>query len=106
MRLLFRSAYGSGALGGVIELTSKDGRDFTGSKDGIGARVKLGYQSNGEEFSSFNTLYGQSGDLDVLGSFVYRDLGEDLRDGNDADILASKDQVQSGLVKQIGRAHV
>lgn len=93
------AAYGSGALGGVFDLTTRDGRDFTGGENGLGARVKLGYQSNGEEFASFNTLFGQWGGLDALASFVYRDLGEDLEDGRGDDILASKDRIENGLFK-------
>lgn len=93
------AAYGSGALGGVFDLVTQDGRDLTAGEDGLGARIKLGYQSNGEEFASFNTLFGQWGGLDALASFVYRDLGEDLEDGNDDDILASKDRIGNGLFK-------
>lgn len=93
------SVYGSGALGGVFVFETLNGRDLTGGRDGYGARLKGGFQSNGEEWSSFNTLYGQSGRFDFLGSFVYRDVGEDLEDGSGNDILASRDEISNGLVK-------
>jgi len=93
------SVYGSGALGGVFVIETVNGRDLTGNRDGLGARVKGGFQSNGEEWSSFNTVYGQAGAFDLLGSFIYRDVGEDLEDGNDNDILASRDELKNGLVK-------
>jgi len=93
------SVYGSGALGGVFVIETVNGRDLTGGRDGFGARVKGGFQSNGEEWSSFNTLYGQAGKFDFLGSFIYRDVGEDLEDGNGDDILASRDELKNGLVK-------
>lgn len=93
------SVYGSGALGGVFVIETVDGRDLSGDRDGLGARIKGAYQSNGEEWSSFNTVYGQTGAFDFLGSYIYRDVGEDLQDGNGDDILASQDRVENGLVK-------
>ena len=93
------AVYGSGALGGVFVIETVNGRDMTGGRDGVGARFKGSFQSNGEEWSSFNTLYGQAGAFDFLGSFIYRDVGEDLEDGNGDDILASQDEVSNGLVK-------
>lgn len=93
------SVYGSGALGGVFVIETLNGRDLTGGRDGYGARFKGGFQSNGEEWSSFNTLYGQSGRFDFLGSIVYRDVGEDLEDGSGNDILASRDEISNGLFK-------
>ena len=93
------AVYGSGALGGVFVIETVNGRDMTGGRDGFGARLKGSFQSNGEEWSSFNTLYGQAGAFDFLGSFIYRDVGEDLEDGNGDDILASQDEVTNGLVK-------
>ncbi|MCG8435593.1 MAG: TonB-dependent hemoglobin/transferrin/lactoferrin family receptor, partial [Gammaproteobacteria bacterium] len=91
--------YGSGALGGVFALETKDGRDYTGGQDGFGDRIKLGYQSNGEELGIYNTLYGQSNMFDFLFSAVYRDLSEDLEDGDGDDIAATKDQLKNGFLK-------
>ena len=93
------AVYGSGALGGVFVLETVNGRDLTGGRDGVGLRLKGGYQSNGEEWSSFNTAYGQWDSVDALASFVYRDVGEDLEDGDDDPILASRDETLNGLFK-------
>lgn len=93
------SVYGSGALGGAFVIETLNGRDMTGGRDGYGLRLKGGFQNNGEEWSSFNTLYGKSGALDFLGSLIYRDVGDDLEDGNGDDILASRDEITNGLVK-------
>ena len=93
------SVYGSGALGGAFVIETVNGRDMTGGRDGYGLRLKGGFQNNGREWSSLTALYGQSGALDFLGSFVYRDVGEDLEDGNGSDILASRDEISNGLVK-------
>jgi len=93
------AAYGSGALGGVFDIQTKSGRDYTADQDGYGARVKLAWQSNGEEIGSFNTLFAQYGQVDFIGSFVYRDVGEDLQDGDDIPILASQDELRNGFIK-------
>ncbi|QKK03116.1 MAG: TonB-dependent receptor [Pseudomonadota bacterium] len=93
------AVYGSGALGGVFALETVNGRDLTNGRDGIGVRLRGAYQQNADERSGFATGYGQSGRFDWLGSFVYRDAGEDLEDGNGNDILASRDEITNGLIK-------
>lgn len=93
------AVYGSGALGGVFVIETVNGRDMTGGRDGLGLRLRGGFQSNGEEWSSFNTIYGQTGKFDFLGSFIYRDVGEDLEDGSGNDILSSRDEVKNALIK-------
>ncbi|HZC03458.1 MAG TPA: TonB-dependent receptor plug domain-containing protein [Gammaproteobacteria bacterium] len=42
--------YGSGALGGVIALTTKDPSDFLEAKEVLGARLKGGFQSVNDEW--------------------------------------------------------
>lgn len=93
------SVYGSGALGGAFVIETLNGRDLTGDRNGFGARLKGNYQSNGEEGSSFNTLFGQAGMFDFIGSFIHRNVGDDLEDGNGQDILASRDEIDNGLIK-------
>lgn len=99
MRGAGSAIYGSGALGGVFVIESASGRDLTGGQDGVGLRQKLGYRNNGDEWTSFTSVYGQAGSLDVVGSLVYRDVGEDLRDGSGTDILATRDEVTNGMIK-------
>jgi len=93
------SVYGSGALGGVFVIETVNGRNLTAGRDGYGARIKGGFQGNGEEWSSFNTVYGQAGGFDFLGSFIHRDVGDDLEDGNGDDILQTRDEIRNGLIK-------
>lgn len=93
------SVYGSGALGGVFLIETVNGRDLTGGADGLGVRLRASYQDNGDELSGFGTFYGQAGAFDVLGSYLQRDVGEDLQDGAGQDILASRDEVDQGLLK-------
>lgn len=93
------SVYGSGALGGVFLIETVNGRDLTGDVDGLGARLRMSYQDNGDELSGFGTVYGQAGAFDFLGSYLQRDVGEDLQDGAGQDILASRDEVDQGLLK-------
>ena len=90
--------YGSGALGGVIALESLTGRDLTGGQDGFGGRLRGAYMDNGDEFSLFTTLYGQVGGFDLIGSYVSRDFGEDLQDGDGVDIFSTQDDIESGQV--------
>ncbi|HEX7045967.1 MAG TPA: TonB-dependent hemoglobin/transferrin/lactoferrin family receptor [Gammaproteobacteria bacterium] len=91
--------YGSGALGGVISLETKDAADYLDDADVFGLRAKLGYQSNGDELSSYLTAFGQSGAFDVLGSVAWRDVGENFEDGAGNDILATQDRLENGLLK-------
>lgn len=102
------AVYGSGALGGVFVIESVNGRDLTGGVDGAGLRLKAGYQSNGEEWAGYGTLYGQAGAFDGLVSIARRDVGEDLTDGAGDDIFATRDEIANGLVKigfEPGRFH-
>jgi hemoglobin/transferrin/lactoferrin receptor protein len=102
------AVYGSGALGGVFLIESVNGRDLTGGIDGVGVRLKGGYQSNGEEWAGYGTLYGQAGAFDGLVSYVKRDVGEDLTDGGGDAIFATRDEIENGLVKvglEPGRDH-
>lgn len=91
--------YGSGALGGAFVLETVSGRDLTTGAEGLGVRQKVGWQGNGEEWSSFTTGYGQVGRFDVLASYVVRDAGDDLETGAGESILATRDEIGSGLMK-------
>ena len=92
------SVYGSGALGGVFVVETSSGRDLTGGLDGVGVRLKGSYQANGDEWGGFGTVYGQSGMFDYLGSYIQRDVGEDLDDGGGDPILATRDEIRNGLI--------
>lgn len=91
--------YGSGALGGVIALTTVDAADFLEEGETSGVRVKAGYQSVNEEFAISTTGFMRSldGRFDVVGSLTYRD-SSDIDLGNGA-TLPEDEEIKSALVK-------
>jgi hemoglobin/transferrin/lactoferrin receptor protein len=93
------AVYGSGALGGVFVIETVNGRELMADRDGFGGRTKGAFQTNGEEWAGFGSFYGQAGDFDLVGSLIYRDVGEDLRDGRGRDIFASRDEISNALIK-------
>lgn len=90
--------YGSGAIGGVIDITTKSALDYL-DEDGYGARVGAGYRSNGSEAAGALTGFARSGNVDILGSAILRDRSEDLEDGDGDDIFATEDKVESYFSK-------
>ena len=91
--------YGSGALGGVIALTTVDAADFLEPGQTAGVRVKAGYQSVNDEFSITSTGFARShdGKVDVVSSFTHRE-GGDIELGNDT-TLPEQERIKSSLVK-------
>jgi hemoglobin/transferrin/lactoferrin receptor protein len=91
--------YGSGALGGVIALTTVDAADFLEPGQTAGVRLKAGYQSVNDEFTVTSTGFARShdGKVDVVSSFTYRE-GGDIELGNDT-TLPEQEQIKSSLVK-------
>lgn len=93
------AVYGSGALGGVFVIETVNGRDLTGDRDGFGTRLKGSHQSNGDEWGGSAIAYAQAGAFDLLGSYLVRDVGEDLKDGSGEPIAATQDEIGEGLFK-------
>ncbi len=101
------SLYGSGALGGIIALTTVDASDFLAPGETQGVRLKTGYSSATEEVLATTTAFARSetGNLEVLGSFVYRNnndikLGEGARFGTTTfKELPNEEDIRSGLFK-------
>jgi len=91
--------YGSGSLGGAFVIETASGRSRTGGVDGIGLRLGSGYDNNGDQWRGALTGYGQHDRFDWLASFILRDVGEDLVDGNGDELLATQDKSTSGLIK-------
>ncbi len=89
--------YGSGSLGGVVQLETLDAHDLLREGQTKGARLSLGYETVNEEFSTSLSGYGTADNADAIVSLTYRDSGDiELADGND---LTGDDNVLSGLVK-------
>ncbi len=99
MRGSSSTLYGSGGLGGVIDVETVDASDLLGPGETVGGRIKLGYQSNGQEPLVSGGLYTVQGRWDILTHLVYRETTEDLEDGAGDDILDSQDRIFNGLAK-------
>lgn len=91
--------YGSGALGGVISLVTRDPRDMLAPGQTVGARVRAGYASNGQALSTSVTAYGAAENVDALGFLGFRPQFEDFEDGDGDPILDSAIDVFNGLAK-------
>lgn len=91
--------YGSGALGGVIALTTVDAGDFLDPGETAGVRLKAGFQSVNDEYllSSTGFVRSTDGKVDALASFAYRE-GGDIELGNET-TLPADDRIVSGLAK-------
>ncbi len=91
--------YGSGALAGVINLTTKDASDFLVSGDKWALRVKGGYASNGNgKLGSVIGAYKFSDSFEVLASINKRTSGN-FEDGSGNTIIGSEFEAYSGLLK-------
>ena len=91
--------FGSGALGGVVFVDTKDARDVIDPGRTVGGEVKLGFSSNGEEWSYGATGAVQHGAFDALVFLSGRDRGADLEDGSGADIIDSEIDSENYLLK-------
>lgn len=91
--------YGSGALGGVIDVTTKDAADYLEGDDKYGFRQKFEAHSNESGFltSSIAAARPVEG-LDLLGAFNYRRAGE-YEDGDGAAVTGSDFEAPSALLK-------
>ncbi|MEM0934552.1 MAG: TonB-dependent receptor [Pseudomonadota bacterium] len=90
---------GAGAIGGVIELETKDASDFLEPGDPFAFRQKLQYTSNGDGFLSSSIIAAQPNEqVELLGFFAYREQG-DRQDGDGDDIIGSAFDATSYLLK-------
>lgn len=91
--------FGSGALGGVVFVDTKDASDVIEPGRTSGGEVKLGFNSNGNEWNYGATGAVQVGAFDALLFVSGRDRGDDLQDGSGADIIDSEIDSQNYLLK-------
>jgi len=91
--------YGSGAIGGVIALTTKDAADFLDGDDKYGFRVKTGFHSVNDEPMTSGTIAAKPIDkVDFLGNFTWRNSGN-YRTGSGENLNDSAVDMMSGLMK-------
>lgn len=91
--------YGSGALGGVINFTTKDAADFIADGMTGAVRLKTQYTSNGDGVLLSGTLahrFNENAEVLVTGNFRESDL-QTLANGGDA--TGSDFSTWSGLIK-------
>jgi hemoglobin/transferrin/lactoferrin receptor protein len=91
--------YGSGAIGGIINFTTKDASDFLEDGDTSALRFRLGYGSNGDSALA-SAIYAirPSDSFEVLGALNYRRSG-DVKDGDGTVIDGTGYGTPSGLLK-------
>jgi len=92
------AVWGSGAIGGVVALTSKDASDFLRGDERFGARLKGGYQDVNNQWLLGATVFGLGGEhVDYLLSFTGREA-DDTEDGEQT-IFYTANETHSGLGK-------
>lgn len=66
--------YGSGAIGGVVSMTTKDAADFLKPGQTFGAKVKAGFNTANDEWNGSTFLYARPQEnIDLLGAVTFRD---------------------------------
>ncbi|MFN3208346.1 MAG: TonB-dependent receptor domain-containing protein [Roseovarius sp.] len=92
-------AYGSGIVGGVVTLETKDASDFTGGVPGFGGSQTLEYSSNGNGLtSSTNLAWMPAKGAEFLLNYTWRDQGT-LEAGDGTSIGNSSFRTPSWLAK-------
>ncbi|WP_159806064.1 TonB-dependent hemoglobin/transferrin/lactoferrin family receptor [Litoreibacter roseus] len=91
--------FGSGAIGGVIAVDTKDATDLLSAGQTTGARLRFGFSDNGEVYSPTATVYGDWGKFDTLAFIGTRQFDAPLDDGAGDDILRSEVDKVNGVLK-------
>jgi hemoglobin/transferrin/lactoferrin receptor protein len=93
------NAYGSGGIGGVVSFETKDAGDFLKQQERWALSEKLGYDSNGDSFTTSTTgAYRFSDDADIIANLIYRDR-DSYSDGNGDIVPWTGETVTSGYLK-------
>ncbi len=99
--------FGSGALGGAVNMRTVDAEDILKPGSNFGGRARVGYQTNNS--SRLGSLTGAARAMggEIVGNVTRRSNGN-YTDGRGIDIPYSGDEVWSGLLKggyEIGNGH-
>lgn len=100
------SLYGSGAIGGVVVQNTLTADDIL-EEDGLGGRVRVGYQDNGDVWSNTAAIASKNGDIDWLIGGSYQDAGI-MEQGDGTKLYGTEATNKTGLAKlnwQINDAH-
>lgn len=91
--------YGSGIVGGVVKMETKNASDFTGGAPGLRFGQTFEYGSNGDGFTSSSVLAWQPDErTEFLLNYTHR-TQDDLKDGSGTTIGNSSFTTPSGLIK-------
>ncbi len=91
--------FSGGAIGGTVEATTKDARDFLEEGDTFSFRQKLGYESNGNGTLSTSILsFAPNEQFDML-FFYGRRTAEDREDGDGAALAGTEFKQTAAMVK-------
>lgn len=91
--------YGSGAVGGIVNFTTKDASDFLTDGDTSALRLRLAHESNGGGgLASIIYATRPSDTFELLGALNYRRSG-DVEDGSGTVIDGTSFGTPSGLLK-------
>jgi len=93
------AVFGSGALGGVVSLTTRGARDLLEAGEEFGGRYRVGYQSNGGDLIQSFSGFAASDAVDALVNFGLGGTRAPIRDGNGDAIPNTEDELRNGLVK-------
>lgn len=90
---------GSGAIGGVVEMRTKDAADFLQPGERLGARLKSGWSTNNDEIMGSASAYGVAfNSIDLLANVTYRDAG-DITTASGEKLQNTRTNRLSGLAK-------
>ncbi|QDC08701.1 TonB-dependent hemoglobin/transferrin/lactoferrin family receptor [Oceanicola sp. D3] len=91
--------YGSGALGGVISVETVDADDLLEEGRTMGARVGMGYSTNGGQWRANTAVYADWGAWDALLFLGTRDTSGNYAAGGGEEIPFSALDQQNGMIK-------
>ncbi len=90
--------FGSGAMGGALNMRTVDAEDILKQGATLGGRAKVGYQTNNSQRLASLTGAGKAGGADIVANVSNRSSGN-YHDGRGTDIPYSGDDIYSGLFK-------
>ncbi|QUJ68736.1 TonB-dependent hemoglobin/transferrin/lactoferrin family receptor [Photobacterium sp. GJ3] len=91
------SLYGSGAIGGVVVQNTINATDLVDG-EGLGGRIKTGYQDNGDVWTNTAAIAQQAGRIDWLVAGSVRDTGV-MEQGNGYQLYGTESTDSTGLAK-------
>ncbi|MGB5854554.1 MAG: TonB-dependent hemoglobin/transferrin/lactoferrin family receptor [Oceanisphaera sp.] len=93
------SLWGSGAIGGVVAQTTRDGRDMLKTGQSLGGYAKQGFNTATDKTKTSGAVYGVLNEqVDLLINGYYSDQNN-IRLGNEQSLNGSSERDSGGMVK-------